>query len=83
MGTCRLFKVWSSLQILVKIRRENILKIRILSKEGYGFSSVKAALSVKGDKALIIPLLERALEIARQSRYDTEIREILEQKSNK
>jgi hypothetical protein len=57
------------------------MKIHLTSKEDNGgWSGRKAHVKVNGHRDLIIPLLERALEIAQQGKWDTEIKEIFSRK---
>lgn len=58
------------------------MKIKIVSKEGDGLFSKKAVVSAKGDGALIVMALRRALEIAEHGKWNSQVNEILVRKSN-
>ena len=55
------------------------MKIQISGSDGKNsFSQRKAIVKAYGDRSLLIPLLERALEVAREGRYDTDVKETVE-----
>lgn len=60
------------------------MKISIKSEEGSGFfSSSKGWVKAEGHRESLIPLLERALEVAKTGRWDMELREIVNTKDHK
>ena len=56
--------------------KEIAMKINITSRDNSWLSPMKATLKANGRQEHLIPLLERALEIARNSRVDQDIKEV-------